>query len=275
MKKSLYICSCLVALLLTACEQNEPWRRTQRGWEIEDRWYSCARSMTSEFITEMFDVNDLLYADSLTRMQAAAQFTDYAVFESVGDTLFVLQRYAGAMPHIIVVDNHPLTEAGAAWTLILNADKNLQIDRQQKMYYDPGYIYSPGIGQVAANTPVEVKCTAAGAWTIATPAFADDNTQFAAQWLVEERKKTVVSGIYVMNYVVSGKGVFLLEQNVSLAYEMDDLVVYSLRDPNRFESGETHITAQQLGTGETLDVEVIYAGTSKEITYRGVTETYY
>ena len=93
--------------------------------------------------------------------------------------------------------------------------------------------------------------------------------------MVEERKKTVVSGIYVMNYVVSGQGVFLLEQNVSLAYEMDDLVVYSLRDPNRFESGETHITAQQLGTGETLDVEVGYAGTSKEITYRGVTETYY
>ena len=128
---------------------------------------------------------------------------------------------------------------------------------------------------MAANTPVAVTCTAAGAWTIATPAFADDNTQFAAQWLVEERKKTVVSGIYVMNYVVSGKGVFLLEQNVSLAYEMDDLVVYSLRDPNRFESGETPITVQQLGTGETLDVEVVYAGTSKEITYRGVTETYY
>lgn len=275
MKKSLYICSCLVALLLTACEQNEPWRRTQRGWEIEDRWYSCARSMTSEFITEMFDVNDLLYADSLTRMQMAAQFADYAVFESVGDTLFVVQRYEGAMPHIIIVDNHRLTEAGAAWTLILNTDKNLQIDRQQKMCYAPGYFCSSGIGQVAPNTPVDVKCTAAGEWTFATPTFADDNTEFAMQWEVAERKKYVVSGIYVLGYALSGKGVFLLEQNVSLAYEMDDLAMYSLYNPDRFESGKTHITAQQLGTGETLDVEVVYAGTSKEITYRGVTETYY
>ena len=56
---------------------------------------------------------------------------------------------------------------------------------------------------------------------------------------------------------------------------MDDLAVYSLYNPDRFESGKTHITAQQLGTGETLDMEVVYAGTSKEITYRGVTETYY
>ncbi|MGN0186491.1 MAG: hypothetical protein ACI392_01930 [Paludibacteraceae bacterium] len=274
MKKSLYICSFLAVLLLTACEQNVPVHRTQRGWEIENRWYLCARSMTSEFIAEMFDMNALLYGDSLTRVQMASQFADYAVFESVGDTLFVLQRYHGAMPHIVVIDNHRLTDVDATWTLILNADNNLIIG--QKMYYDSGRVTScaSDIGQVAANTPVTMTCTAERTWTIANNATSDVTDAFAAEWQLQQQNDTLVSNLYTTRYVLSGKGVFLLEQNVALVYEMDRLTVRSLYNPDRFETGKVQITAHQLGTGETLDVAVAYAGTSKEITYRGITETY-